>query len=204
MVVERIVLAIDVGSSSVRCSAYRINHETDDRPENLLLVEALEDCNVKKEARVVQPNTGRIIIEQHYHAGTNGDGNKEHNDTTRTEHTTTTTLFDLIDSCVDDTLKLLRERSKQQQNNLLAFDILGVGFSTLVMNLIGVDHNGDVIGEAATMSYACNSLEATNYCQTLKRYDVDHYYNSKQQCLYSLFSNIMSVPIYIAVNWVQN
>ena len=152
---ERIVLAVDVGSSSIRCAAYRINIITHH-------VDALEDCCAKREARTVQPNTGRIQLDV-------PNGHQDHGENNRHITVAQASLLDQIDSCIDDTLKLLRQRSTTTTQCHRPYFIVGVGFSTFVMNLVGVDHDGQVIGEAASMSYACNSPEATEYFQKLKR-----------------------------------
>ena len=56
-------------------------------------------------------------------------------------------MLDFVDSCIDDVFA-----------KLLSIDVqmVALGFSSLVMNLVGVDAQGQVLPEA-TMSYACNA-----------------------------------------------
>ena len=129
----QVILALDVGSSSARCSAYRI---LKDDPTT---VQALNDCSAQRKIRSVQPNTGKIKL-------TGED----------------CSLLDEIDACVDTTLQALRDNGE-------SFQVVGLGFSTFVMNLVGVDKNGHVVGEEATISYACNTREVANECRTLRR-----------------------------------
>ena len=138
-----VILALDVGSSSVRCSAFRIV----ENEHGATSVKALDGCHAQLKIRSVQPNSGKIILN-----GVNQDTGESYN------------LLDEIDGCIDQTLKSLREL-----NHVSSFQVVGLGFSTLVMNLIGVDKNGKAIGEEATISYACNSPAVAQQCRDLKR-----------------------------------
>jgi ribulose kinase len=137
-----VILALDVGSSSARCSAYQIlpNHDA-----TAVTVQALDGCSAQRKIRSVQPNTGKIIL--------NG----------QTEQGEAYSLLDEIDSCIDTTLQALRQHHHAHVN------VVGLGFSTFVMNLVGVDSDGNAVGEEATMSYACNSPEVAQECRNLKR-----------------------------------
>lgn len=140
----KVVLALDVGSSSARCSAYHAVVEKDDGATS---VQALDGCYAQLKIRSVQPNTGKIILN-----GIKEEGGESYN------------LLDEIDACIDSTLHALR---KQRGDG---FEVVGLGFSTFVMNLIGVDSNGQVIGEEATISYACNSPQVAQECRNLRRF----------------------------------
>ena len=148
MIIDRIVLAIDVGSSSIRCTAFKILIESDEKPgvsneEQPSLIRAVPDCSFSKKMQCVHPNSGRINL------------------FSQNSSSKRTTLLDEIDSSVDATLAKLRGQYNCD-NSLsdVAFAICGIAFSTFVMNLIGVDETGEMIGEAATMTYACNNAEA--------------------------------------------
>ena len=68
-------------------------------------------------------------------------------------------LLDEIDSCIDEILNKLDEHSV----------VVGLGFSTFCMNLIGVDNRGRIVGEEATLSYACNNGRVVQECKRLKK-----------------------------------
>jgi sugar (pentulose or hexulose) kinase len=148
-----VILAIDVGSSSVRCTAYDAgavvsaddsdrsdrDKSTDDPADSLEVLASSSQAR-----RSVHPSTGQIALE-------NDDG---------------TTLLDIIDMLVDDVLRKLQEKCRTS-----SFQVIALGFSSLVMNLVGVDRNGKLIGDSASMSYACSSTaEVIAEVQDLKRY----------------------------------
>lgn len=137
----QVILALDIGSSSARCSAYRI---VDDSTSTT--IKALDGCTFQRKIRSVQPNTGKILLN-----GTN-EGESYN-------------LLDEIDASIDATLEALREHCADEP-----FQVVAVGFSTFVMNLIGVDKNGNPVGEEATISYACNSPQVAEECRNLKRF----------------------------------
>ncbi|CAJ1949769.1 unnamed protein product [Cylindrotheca closterium] len=124
-----IVLALDIGSSSVRCSAYNLssNHGSIEKIQSSV-----------RTVSCVRPNSGKI---QWYHD----------NDT----------LLDIIDHCVDETIDYLRQ-------DKVKFKVSAVGFSSFVMNLIGVDSDGNFVDEEATMSYACNTVDVAKECKAMK------------------------------------
>lgn len=72
----------------------------------------------------------------------------------------------MIDTCVDNVLSLL-------QSSLSQFDIVGIGFSTFVMNLVGVDEWGAPVDDGMTCSYACNRREAVEECERLKQLSLE-------------------------------
>lgn len=125
----QVILALDIGSSSVRCSAYRIVDKDTTTP--------LEQCCRK--IRCVQPNTGKIQV-------VTEEGGS---------------LLDEIDACIETMLHDLRQ--------YWDFQVVGLGFSTFVMNLVGVDTSGNVVGQEATLSYACNSSDVVRECRTLRK-----------------------------------
>lgn len=124
---SQIVLALDVGSSSIRCTAYEYCcHE-----ETLTQV-----ASVSHKMRLVQPNSGTINVRP---------------------------LLDRVDTCVDEVIQRLLE-----VYNSAKFQVVAVGFSTFVMNLVGVGREGEVVGPDATLSYACNSEAVTEEVHALK------------------------------------
>jgi gluconokinase len=133
---QAIVITIDVGSSSVRSSAYALNAGGTLSPSM---------ASASRPKRSVQPNTGKIVLK--------GVGDSP-------------SLMDLVDQCVDETLQKLRELFGRDQQ----WEVLGIGFSTFVMNLVGVSADGAVVGEEASISYACNSAAVAEEVQALKRY----------------------------------
>ena len=152
MMEEQVILAIDIGSSSVRCVAYQKRQEKDD------VVVAIDDCSSSIKRKSVEPNTGKIRLS----SGTknNNDGNNQ-------------SLFDCIDDVVDSVLKKLRQlydnnnSSSSSQQHQQFPQIVGIGFSCFVMNLIAIDSNGQVLGDEFTLSYACNTSDVNKECQVL-------------------------------------
>ena len=49
-------------------------------------------------------------------------------------------------------------------------EIMGVGFTSFVMNLVGVDRDGNVMGARETMSYACSSKNVAQQVHALQRF----------------------------------
>ena len=144
-----LVLSIDVGSSSIRCTAYDVTSAAECDP---LPVRAASSAPRK----VIQPGTGRILVYSEDH-----------------------TLFDDIDQCVDEVV---------QQLNSCMDKVVAIGFSTLVMNLIGVDEHGIPIGNDATMSYACQTPAVSQEVDRLKRYENCAERNVMKWCMsYSSF-----------------
>ena len=73
------------------------------------------------------------------------------------------------DTCVDEVLRLLRQkRGEEKLDKNSSYQIVAIGFSTFVTNLVAVDMHGDPVGEAATLSYACNREDVVKECQKLR------------------------------------
>lgn len=136
---QSVILALDVGSSSIRCSAHLRSHG--DATETALI----DDCSIARQCQTVDPATGKVNM---------GGSHRP--------------LLDEIDAVIDDCLAALREHMTDP------FRIVGLGFSTFVMNLVAVDEYGQVVGEAATLSYACQSAHVSDACQKLKRYVIEN------------------------------
>lgn len=140
---ECIILSLDIGSSGVRCLPYLLNAGTPPTPP----ISVLEGCSSYRKTRIVEPGTGTII-------GL-AKGPEELD------------LLGRVDGCVSKTLGLLRERYGSR-----GFMCAGVGFSTFVMNLVGVDKSGSIVvgedGKSASITYACNSIQVAAECRRLR------------------------------------
>lgn len=162
---KSIILAIDAGSSSIRCTAYEYlsiiggsgnENENEDR-ENIdtqninepHVIKAIDGISHTITMSAINPNTGHIYVQQ---------------------------VLSAIDECVDKVLYLLRTSDDlsgfsddtNATTNSNCFQILAIGFSTFVMNLIGVDTNCNPVDDVATCSYACNRDDAVKECQDLR------------------------------------
>ena len=124
---QQLILSIDLGTSSVRCSLYTTSNSNEEP------IQLFGDAS-SLSWEAVHPETGKIRLHQF--------GDDE----------TNVTLLDLVDQCIDKTLAKLQQSSSSSDD----VEIVAVGFSSLVMNLIGVDADGTPVGEEATLSYACN------------------------------------------------
>uniref|UniRef100_A0A7S4EGK4 Carbohydrate kinase FGGY C-terminal domain-containing protein n=1 Tax=Pseudo-nitzschia australis TaxID=44445 RepID=A0A7S4EGK4_9STRA len=171
-----IILAIDVGSSSVRCTAYDYS-TTRDRNRNgnantntKIVTVPIHGCSLSIQRPGVEPISGAIR---------------------------TNDLLDAVDCSVDEVLSKLGAKFKDQQKE---FRIEAVGFSTFVMNLVAVDDTGELIvfggndGDdhndendtnpncddamiihhpapttSVSISYACNASEVNEECQRLRQ-----------------------------------
>ncbi len=127
---RKIILSIDIGSSSVRCSAYSWDDAS-------TVVEALVGCSSSRPIQAAAAGTRQPILDL---------------------------LLEYVDNCVEDTLQCLRQRQQQPNNE---FRIIAVGFSTFVMNLIGLHKDGNIV-DGATITYACNSPHVAQECQLLQ------------------------------------
>jgi gluconokinase len=137
--IQNIILALDIGSSSLRCSAYAITSKGGS-------VQAISKASSSIRVTSVQPNTGKIQL----YFGKEEGGNRK-------------TLMDMVDECLDATLIKLRE------NYSTNVQVVAVGISSFVMNLIAIDRGGRLVGEEATISYACNTREVANECFEIKQ-----------------------------------
>jgi sugar (pentulose or hexulose) kinase len=124
---DRVIIAIDIGSSSIRCSAYT----------ELNII-----ASSSRTTSSVEVISGKINIQS-----TNAIGK---------------TLLDQVEDCLDETLGKLQHMDDTVQ-------VVAVGFACFVMNLVGINRSGNIIGSEATMSYACSSDEVANEVDCLKR-----------------------------------
>ena len=145
-----IILAIDAGSSSIRCTAYEYHEfqsqnyyardgsldEKSDSSSSSPIIGSLENASHSIQMTSVIPNSGFIRINE---------------------------VLTAVDECIDEVLRLLRLAIADQ-----SYEVIAIGFSTFVMNLIGVDEYGEPVGDTATLSYACNRGEVVRECQDLR------------------------------------
>lgn len=141
------LLAIDAGSSSVRCTAYEYHHH---HCKNALppppLVTAVKGIGHVIPLEAIVPNTGHIRINE---------------------------VLIAIDITIDETLRLLRQRmllscDKNIMTHSCPYQVVAIGFSTFVMNLVALDIHGDPVGNVATCSYACNRDDVVKECHRLQ------------------------------------
>lgn len=136
---NEIILALDIGSSSIRCSAYKI--VSNDGGKAGTKVEPMSDDSFAvRQMRTVEPNTGKIMLQTE--GGTN--------------------LLDEIDGIIDECLEKLRNSADEIR-------VVGLAFATFCMNLIAIDENGKPVGKEATLSYACSTPAVGEECRWLKR-----------------------------------
>lgn len=145
--ITRIVIAVDIGSSSIRCTAYRVSMEREDV--------SIKDtiCSSVIQYMSVQPNTGKIAITCF---------------TDKYETNSRINLLDMIDNCVDHVVKKLNELFSNELN-ADNYVIAAFGFSTFVMNFLAIDNNGCVLGSEYTMTYACNTFDVAEEVKRIKR-----------------------------------
>lgn len=206
-----VVLAIDVGSSSIRCSAYDITAKTPSS-SGTTTTTIRSSCSSSSSAgchppplpnhgrvvasfrqsrRSVDPGTGRILV-----TGGGGDHHPTIDGSPTAKSTTSTTttgngsdtvgsrtttsgpggLLDAIDTGVDRVLQQLERLSQPPpspatppHDHYDSYKVRAVGFSTLVMNLVGVDREGALVGDSATLSYACPSPSVHAEVEDLQR-----------------------------------
>lgn len=136
-----VILALDIGSSSIRCTAYESNRNDDVQ----FSLQALSGCSASSQRQSVQPNSGKIRLFDH------------HDDDVMKP-----ALLDTVDELVEQVLGQLRTSST-------SFQVVAVGVSSFVMNLVAVDATtGRLLGNECTVSYACNSAAAVQQCQQLR------------------------------------
>lgn len=127
-----IILVIDTGSSSVRCTAYKLKDDPPkDGSSSIIAIGISHSIPLSS----VIPSTGYIRVNE--------------------------TLMS-IDDCIDNVLSSLRP-------SISDYQVVAVGFSTFVVNLIGVNEMGEPVDEVATCSYACNRRDVVEECQSLKQ-----------------------------------
>ncbi len=153
------LLAIDAGSSSIRCTAYEcvnfrggggVNTSTDRHlsskstsSSTAPIVKPVDGVSHAISLEAIVPNTGHIRINE---------------------------VLTAVDNCIDETLNLLRQRMLpcDDMTDSSPYHIVAIGFSTFVMNFVALDIHGDPVGDVATCSYACNRDDVVNECQRLR------------------------------------
>ena len=182
-----VILSIDVGSSSIRCTPYKYLNDADgtgagatrsatspSSPSNKnkhkflasrcndidkSTIIAIDQCASVCNISCVEADTGYILLQRKC----------------STANTSRTILQD-INGCIDETIASLRVHQHE------TFQIIAVGITTFVMNLIGIDNNGENVslGKEYTCSYACNLQSVQHQCHQLK----EHLGGEKEKELY--------------------
>jgi hypothetical protein len=166
-----LILALDIGTSSIRCSAYQILEPSleSEEEEGTPYVQYVSGSLCSKTISLIT-KSGKINLFPLQHETGNSDSSSN------------PSVFDIIDTCVDETLSLLRLHPSYS-----SFHIIGLGFSSFVMNLVGVDSLGNIIDPLATLSYACNTREVQDECKEIQRYILINYvYKLKSLMLMTL------------------
>jgi len=151
-----VIIAVDVGSSSVKCNAYSMRpqeevdaiashpeaqpqqHHYQQEQQQQQQVPLTSLAQSAKVLRAVRPGTGKVIaVEQ---------------------------IIAAAEDCISNVLSSLQAAYGSHD-----FVVIAVGFSSFTMNLIGLDEDGQPIGEDATISYACNTREVVEEVERLKR-----------------------------------
>lgn len=142
---KKLVLCIDLGSSSVRCSLFEME------PGHNLVLSVAKPWEAVRHGKIQwwQPQPQQ------------DDNSKDLN--------STISLLDLVDQSMDELLEKLASSTSTGSEESSSPQIVAVGFSSLVMNLIGVDQQGNVIPQA-TLSYACNDALVATKVKALQRY----------------------------------
>ena len=156
-----IILNVDVGSSRIDCSAYEYRH-------NIVSLEqwSLASCMLEagdKGVMCVGGNSSsdqlvdRVIQHTIPLLAISDAGNVRINE-----------VLLGIDNCIDEMLKLLSQQHHHAPAGDSSYQVIAIGFTTFVMNLVAVDIHGDPVGEAATCSYACNKEDVVEECNRLR------------------------------------
>lgn len=157
---KELVLCIDLGSSSVRCSLYELPPNNDKQAHHH------HHCGGGPIQQLRRRDDGQVVsAAKSWQAVLDGkiqwwqpQPQQSTNDSDNAQQPLS--LLDLVDACVQDVLDQVQQESVQ---------IVAVGFSSLVMNLVGVDSKGQVIPQA-TACYACNQPAVANKVKELQRY----------------------------------
>jgi hypothetical protein len=141
---NKLILCVDLGSSSVRCSLYELVDDlVVEGNDGRAAVQVVDGLVTGLSWQAVHPHTGRLCLQQ--------DDDRS--------------LFAVVEACIDETLQKLATSTKSDGA------IVAVGFSSLVMNLLGVDAAGQPVGEEATLTYACHSSAVAAKVQELQGYE---------------------------------
>jgi hypothetical protein len=177
-----IVLIVDAGSSSVRCTAHEYHGLVKSQNTRITsrILEALSQIDDNEEIRdatLTIPVIAPITNPPNLIDALCGIGHTIHLNAIvpSTGHIRVYDVLDAIDNCVNMTLTLLRQIVHPDPISLSGDNgddrghrVVAVGFSSFVMNLVAVDIYGDPVGEVATCSYACNRKDVVRECEKLK------------------------------------
>lgn len=141
-----------VSLSSTSSSSFLPDASSNEPPQTL--VDTLKDIGHTIQLAAIIPSTGHVRVHE---------------------------VLNAIDKCVDETLRILRDKMMTDDSSVggedgvapggesqTSFRTVAVGFSTFVMNLVAVDIYGKPVGDVATCSYACNREDVVEECERLR------------------------------------
>jgi sugar (pentulose or hexulose) kinase len=157
---KELILALDLGSSSIRCSVYEKTTPSSDKDCIVSVRQPPKDSLVyaqsTQEYSAVHPQTGLIRSPQD--------------------------IIDKVDECVEECLLSLRQKQRDgadrdesstkegpNSNRPCKWKIVAIGFTNFSMNLVGVDKDGNVLGQDFTLCYACQCPKVSAIAEQLRR-----------------------------------
>ena len=108
----KIILSLDIGSSSIRCSPYRLQSSLS---SSLNKLDSMQECSASKKISSVRPNSGKIIL---------FPNRKEEEEEDKDTKKPISSLFDEIDSCIDKVIVNLRSKLNCKENNAAPHQIV--------------------------------------------------------------------------------
>lgn len=175
----QIIFAVDIGSSSTRCSPWVLQRSVDE--------DQVKGSPAVKSGSSFSFGVKPLSAHAAFNDPTNGQQDEPESVVRSARHVraihpdtgrigSVPLLLDAVDEVVEETLERLRRMSNASLSSSsssapLAFEIVGIGFTSFVMNLVGVDDNGEPVDDdRATLCYACNTPEVAAHVKALKRY----------------------------------
>lgn len=170
-----IILNIDVGTSKMHCTAYEFRHDQHLSFEQWLLTGRGTDPDHAdgREMTWMRSDGGKSLVAPPQLSDAMKVKGVGHTTLlsaiiSETGHIRIHEVLKGIDNCIDETLKLLslNHVSTDPESD---YQVVAIGFTTFVMNLVAVDIDGNPVGEAATCSaYACKRDDVVQECQRLR------------------------------------
>eukprot|EP00581_Thalassiosira_minuscula_P010723 CAMPEP_0183727474 /NCGR_PEP_ID=MMETSP0737-20130205/25728_1 /TAXON_ID=385413 /ORGANISM="Thalassiosira miniscula, Strain CCMP1093" /LENGTH=356 /DNA_ID=CAMNT_0025959125 /DNA_START=311 /DNA_END=1381 /DNA_ORIENTATION=+ len=166
-----IILVIEICSSSVQCTACEYHGSEhghghrDGRSDNCFQREAM---GYHSQPRLAAAPPSTFVIKHEDICHTISLVSVDCN----TGHIKIFEVLSTIDGCIDEVLRLLRERKEKEEEEKQTgkeseYQIVGIGFSSFG-NFVGVDPYGEPVGETATVSHACTREDVVRECQRLR------------------------------------
>lgn len=147
---KSIILAVDTGISSICCTAYEYHGLGQFcLNQKWLIAEMIDGGSITTQFVSAVKGVSHMIP---ISAVISNTGNIRINE-----------VILAIDTCIDETLRNLRQHLSDS-----CYQVVAIGFTTFVMNLVAVDIYGDPVGDAATCSYTCSREDVVNECHRLR------------------------------------